>query len=369
MRFAGFWLYGFAAVAAGCAARHPTVADARATARRTDPQVSGIWDALRQTTFGEGAAAAGDTRIEKQEWHLTQSGQVISGYYIAALTYLSGDGRPYLCSRQPQFSAMQRYDVSGRVRDGMIEIQEMGIGPSVGPTRCDPGVRQLARYHGRLEGEVLTLVGGGEHWTLYRIQAPSVGTALLAQAADTMPRAAANSGSRTSVEPGGDGPGLDIDLRGGDGPAPSPIGASSSSSGSSADLNGLWVWEHHGTVAGGDEKQEREEWHVTQDGNKLTGYYDRIVHQVSVDGHAYRCSMALDFQISTRYQFSGEVRGNDVKIYESSFEVLTPNGCDNGKRRLDAYEGQVTLDEIRLLWGVGGQILRRPRPDVPTQRF
>ena len=79
--------------------------------------------------------------------------------------------------------------------------------------------------------------------------------------------------------------------------------------------------------------------------------------------------MALDFQISTRYQFSGEVRGNDVKIYESSFEVLTPNGCDNGKRRLDAYEGQVTLDEIRLLWGVGGQILRRPRPDVPTQRF
>jgi len=122
-------------------------------------------------------------------------------------------------------------------------------------------------------------------------------------------------------------------------------------------------------VAGGDEKQEREEWHVTQDGNKLTGYYDRIVHQVSVDGHAYRCSMALDFQISTRYQFSGEVRGNDVKIYESSFEVLTPNGCDNGKRRLDAYEGQVTLDEIRLLWGVGGQILRRPRPDVPTQRF
>ena len=122
-------------------------------------------------------------------------------------------------------------------------------------------------------------------------------------------------------------------------------------------------------MAGGDEKQESEEWHVTQDGTRLTGYYDRVVHQVSADGHAYRCSMALDFQIATRYQFNGEVVGNDVRIYESSYEVLSPNACDNGKRRLDAYEGQASLDEIRLLWGVGGQILRRPRPDVPTQRF
>ena len=134
-------------------------------------------------------------------------------------------------------------------------------------------------------------------------------------------------------------------------------------------MSGLWVWEHHGTVPGGDEKQEREEWHVTQDGARLTGYYDRVVHQVSADGHAYRCSMALDFQIATRYQFNGEVVGNDVRIYESSYEVLSPNACDNGKRRLDAYEGQASLDELRLLWGVGGQVLRRPRPDVPTQRF
>ena len=48
------------------------------------------------------------------------------------------------------------------------------------------------------------------------------------------------------------------------------------------------------------------------------------------DGHAYRCSMALDFQIATRYQFSGEVRGSQVMIYESSFEVLAPSACDNG---------------------------------------
>jgi hypothetical protein len=131
----------------------------------------------------------------------------------------------------------------------------------------------------------------------------------------------------------------------------------------------MWIWEHQGAVPGGDQKQEREEWHVEQTGSKISGYYDRIVHQVSTDGHAYRCSMALEFQIATRYQFSGDVNGDDVRIVESSYEVLSPSACDNGKRRLDIYQGKVSSDEIRLVWGMGGQILRRPRPDVPTQRF
>jgi hypothetical protein len=325
---------------------------------------------MSQTTIDDGAGA-GDTRIEKQEWHLTQAGSAISGYYIAALTFVSGDGRPYLCSRQPQFSAMQRYDVSGRVRDGLVEIQELGLEAAPVADRCDPGMRRLARYRGRLDGDVLILVGGGERRTLYRTHNPSGAAALLAAAADrrsALPPAASEAARGVAIpdgEPALDGDG-DTRL-----PAPPPpaAGAAPASTSATADVSGLWVWEHHGTVPGGDEKQEREEWHVTQDGSKLSGYYDRVVHQVSADGHAYRCSMALDFQIATRYQFSGEVRGNEVRIYESSFEVLAPNACDNGKRRLDAYEGQATLDEIRLLWGVGGQILRRPRPDVPTQRF
>ena len=129
-----------------------------------------------------------------------------------------------------------------------------------------------------------------------------------------------------------------------------------------ADVSGLWIWEHQGSVPGGDQKQEREEWHVEQNGSKISGYYDRIVHQVSTDGHAYRCSMALEFQIATRYQFSGDVSGDEVRIIESSYEVLSPSACDNGKRRLDVYQGKVSTDEIRLVWGMGGQILRRPRP-------
>ena len=136
-----------------------------------------------------------------------------------------------------------------------------------------------------------------------------------------------------------------------------------------SDVSGFWVWEHTAPLSSGDEKTEREEWHVAQDGAKVSGYYDRMVRQVSTDGHAYKCSMALELRILTRYRFTGEVRGDEVTIYESDFEVLEPSACDNGKRRLDAYQGRAAGDEIRLVWGPGAQVLKRARPDVPTQRF
>jgi hypothetical protein len=353
MRFAGFGSFRFALAvasigcAAGCAARRPATTNAASAA--AGPQVSGVWDAVTSSTIDEGIAA-GDVRIEKQEWHLSQSGSAIRGYYIAALTFVSGDGRPYVCSRQPQFSAFQRFEVAGRVQSGAIEIQELVQAETPKDNRCDPGMRQLARYRGALDGDVMTLVSGRQQTRLYRIHAATLGDRLAA--ADSAPRASARE--RTSEAPAT--------------PALQPLPVSSPGA-AHADVSGTWVWEHQGAVPGGDQKQEREEWHVEQNGTKISGYYDRIVHQVSTDGHAYRCSMALEFQIATRYQFSGDVSGEDVRIIESSYEVLSPSACDNGKRRLDVYQGKASTDEIRLIWGMGGQILRRPRPDVPTQRF
>jgi hypothetical protein len=341
MRLAGFGICALALGSGGCAGRHPAPVTASSTVAAL--QVAGVWDGVNRTTIDDGIGA-GDTRIEKQEWHLVQAGDSITGYYIAALTFVSGDGRPYVCSRQPRFQAVQRFDVSGRVSGGAVEIDEVTQRASQG--RCDPGVRRLAHYRGQLQGDVLTLVSEGQRQTLYRNRNPG----------ESVP--------------------LDLELANAGGPTEAPFPSlpdhpsmAPPTTQTPVDVSGLWVWEHRGTVPGGDEKQEREEWHVTQDGSKLTGYYDRVVRQVSVDGHAYRCSMSLDFQIATRYQITGEVRGSQVIIYESSFEVLEPNACDNGKRRLDAYEGQAAADELRLVWGVGGQVLRRPRPDVPTQRF
>ena len=315
------------------------------------PQLSGVWDAVTSSTIDEGIAA-GDVRIEKQEWHLSQSGSAIRGYYIAALTFVSGDGRPYVCSRQPQFSAFQRFEVAGRVQAGAIEIQEVVQAENPKENRCDPGMRQLARYRGALDGDVLTLVSGRQQTRLYRIHAATLGERMAvdtAQRPTTHDRVSESTAASTTQPP-------------------MPMSMSSPGA-ANADVSGMWVWEHQGSVPGGDQKQEREEWHVEQNGSKISGYYDRIVHQVSTDGHAYRCSMALEFQIATRYQFSGDVIGEDVRIVESSYEVLSPSACDNGKRRLDVYQGKASTDEIRLIWGMGGQILRRPRPDVPTQRF
>jgi hypothetical protein len=343
MRFAGLVVCSFAVATGGCAT-HPTPPANLPAAAPTE--LSGVWDALSRTTISEGIGA-GDMRIEKQEWHLSQAGSAITGYYIAALTFVSGDGRPYVCNRQPQFSATQRFAVAGRVRDGRIEIEEKEQHATEEKNRCDPGQKQLAKYAGRLDGDVLTLTNGPRRQTLYRIRHPEQTDLLVANVTEP-------------AEPMSEVPGPS-----GGPQAPTTAVASLPP----ADVSGMWIWEHSGVVPGGDEKQEREEWHVTQDGPKLSGYYDRVVHQVSTDGQAYRCSMALDFQIVTRYQFRGEVSGSKVMIYESSFEVLNPNACDNGKRRLDAYEGQASTDELRLVWGVGGQVLRRPRPDVPTQRF
>src|SRR4051812_5561760 len=197
--------------AAGCAAHRPAPANAGSAV--PGPQVSGVWDAVTSGTIDEGVAA-GDVKIEKQEWHLSQSGSAVAGYYIAALTFVSGDGRPYVCSRQPQFSTVQRFDVSGRVRAGAIEIEELTQRAAVG--RCDPGARRLTHYSGKLQGDVLTLESEGLRQTLYRNHSPGGATA-----------AAAIDLAVTTSEPAF--PNLS------DGPAAS-VGQSP------ADVSGLWVW-------------------------------------------------------------------------------------------------------------------------------
>jgi hypothetical protein len=378
MRFVGLVVCVFTVATGGCATHPappvnaPPMATSQ-TAGKTVPAslISGVWDALSRTTIGQGIGA-GDTRIEKQEWHLSQAGSAISGYYITALTFVSGDGRPYMCNRLPQFSATQRFNVAGEVRGGRIEIEEKEQRATEKGNLCDPGQKRLARYSGRLDGDVMTLMSGAQRQTLYRIHHPEENAEEndenAAQAAGRTAEIATEAGTplADASEPGAAPAPVSQDPRF---PDHAAAPASAMSSLPPADVSGMWIWEHSGVVPGGDQKQEREEWHVTQDGSKLTGYYDRVVHQVSSDGQAYRCSMALDFQIVTRYQFRGEVEGSKIMIYESSFEVLNPNACDNGKRRLDAYEGQAASDELRLVWGIGGQVLRRPRPDVPTQRF
>jgi hypothetical protein len=290
--------------------------------------------------------AAGDTRIERQAWRLNQTGSDVSGFYVVELTMISGDGRPYLCSHEPRFSTLLKFDVRGRAgRDG-IELEEVGTAQAKGS--CRPTFRGPSRYRAALRGDVLTLSDGERRVPLYRRAAvqSDADRELLAFEAPASARASEPAAASMPVV-----------LRGPESGEPP------------ANIEGLWTWEHRGPLPSGDEKVEREEWHLVQEGPSITGYYDRAVHQISTDGHAYRCSAAMDFRVTTRYQIAGEVRGSQVVLYERGFEILEGSPCDDGRRRLDAYQGQAGSGEIRLAWGVGTQILKRARPNVPTQRF
>jgi hypothetical protein len=307
------------------------------------PVVAGVWEGMSESTLKEGAGA-GDTRIERQAWRLHQSGDVVSGFYVVELTMISGDGRPYLCSREPRFSTLLRFDVRGRIAGDVVDLEEVGDVKAKGP--CRPTLRNPSHYRAAVRGDVLTVSDGERRMPLYRTTTSAnhtPGRTLLAF--DVADSAQSSASSLEAISRSVD-------------PSEPP-----------ANIEGLWTWEHRGPLPSGDEKLEREEWHLSQEGTTISGYYDRAVHQISTDGHAYRCSSALDFRVTTRYQISGEVRGSLVVLQEKGFEILEGSPCDDGRRRLDAYQGQAGSGEIRLIWGVGTQVLKRARPTVPTQRF
>jgi hypothetical protein len=319
-----------------------------ARSSRSQP-LSGVWEGLFRSTLRDGSGS-GDTRVERQAWRLTQTGDEVAGFYVVELTMVSGDGRPYLCSREPRFTTLLRFDVRGRMGKTGIEIDEIGDVRAKG--NCRPSFRSPNHFRAQLAGDVLTLTDGDRRLALYRRSGAEA-----AAAAQSLLAFEEVDPSWTS-EPG------------------FPSFASARSITETApvmtatvNLEGLWVWEHRGAMPGGDEKTEREEWHLVQEGSKVSGYYDRAIHQISTDGHAYRCNSAMDFRVVTRYQVNGEVRGNDVVLYEKGFEIVEASPCDDGRRRLDAYQGQAGPGEIRLMWGVGTQVLKRTRPNVPTQRF
>jgi hypothetical protein len=308
--------------------------------------LEGVWEGFAQGTIPEGIGA-GDTRIERQAWHLRQQGQRVTGYYLVELTMISGDGRPYACSRAPQFQTLLRFEVEGQVHSNGIELAEVGDGTAKGP--CRPAFRTAGHFRAEVAGNKLLLADGSYRLTLYR---RGEGHAAPAALPEIREEVETDDDSDETTEPEATQSLVTASLGG------VPI-----------EVGGVWVWEHRGRLPTGDEKQEREEWHIDQEGNFLSGYYDRTIRQVSTDGLAYRCSNATDFRVTTRYHVAGEVRGSRVSLREQSFEILQASPCDSGERNLDAYQGEAAIDELKLMWNVGSQVLRRDRPEIPSQRF
>ncbi len=309
--------------AAGCAATAP---HARvATTVQAQPAVAsgqdatGTWDWMFRSTDDQG-----DMRVEQEEWHLSQKGVHLDGYYDRAVTMMSVDERLFRCNQRLGFTKTTRVRVAGQIEGDRIVLREVGFEAKPGP--CDDGARNLVAYIGVLRGATLALRWGPE-------------------AGQTLVR-------RTD---GGHSP-LAMSETGGD-----VQPASMQTPEPTAPLGGVWVWELRSIDAEGDERLEREEWHLAENSDGVSGYYDRTVSRVRGDGTNFVCNGLPRYETTTRYNISGQRFGDKLTLTETDYKAMR-SPCDNSLRRLDTYQGHVAdADSLILSWGPGNQLLRRKK--------
>jgi hypothetical protein len=292
-----------------------------APARVSDPNApdaSGTWDWMFRSTDDQG-----DMRVEQEEWHLAQKGVHIEGYYDRAVTMMSVDERLFRCNQRLGFTKTTRVRVAGQIEGDRIVLREVGFEAKPGP--CDDGARNLVAYIGVLRGATLALRWG-----------PEAGQTLVRRT---------DGGGRAPLAP------ADI---GGD-----VRQASMQTPDVGGPIGGTWEWELRSIDAEGDERVEREEWHLNETPDGLSGYYDRTVARVRGDGTNFVCNGQPRYETTTRYNVSGQRFGDKLTLTETDYKA-SRSPCDNALRRLDTYQGHVAdADSLILSWGPGNQLLRR----------
>lgn len=298
----------------GCATsahRAPRVAAPAASSE----DASGVWDWVYRSSDNQG-----DLRIEQEEWHLEQKGERLDGWYDRSVTLMSVDQRLFRCNQRLGFTKSTRVRVAGQIAGGRVTLHEIGFQATPGP--CDDGARTLVAYRGQLRGSTLALRWG-----------PEAGQILVRRS------------------DGGQAPLLPRDP-----PAVRPVALAPQ-----APLGGTWVWELRSIDAEGDERTEREEWHLQESDAGIVGYYDRVVSRERGDGTTFSCNGKPRYASTTRYNVVGQRFGDKLSLTETDYKA-TRSGCDNALRRLDSYQGHLAdPDSLVLSWGPGNQLLRRQR--------
>jgi hypothetical protein len=278
---------------------------------------SGVWDWMYRSTDDQG-----DMRVEQEEWHLLQNGQRIEGWYDRAVTLMSTDERLFRCNQKLGFTKLTRVRVAGKLEGEHVQLREVGFDAKPGP--CDDGARNLVEYQGVLHGSTLALRWG-----------PEAGQTLVK-------RDGVQQGLAQTL-----GENFEPETRQAALQATVPV-------------DGSWEWELRSIDADGDERLEREEWHLAEGPDGIHGYYDRTVKRVRGDG-VYTCNNQDRFETATRYTVVGQRFGDRLSLTEVDYKAQ-PTGCDNALRRLDSYQGHLPDgDSLVLSWGPGNQLLRRKR--------
>jgi hypothetical protein len=284
---------------------------------------NGVWDWVYRSTDDQG-----DMRVEQEEWHLAQNGARIDGWYDRAVTLMSTDERLFRCNQKLGFTKMTRVRVSGKLEGERVQLREVGFDAK--PNPCDDGARNLVEYQGTLRGGTLAL-----HW------GPEAGQTLVKRIPD------GTGAQQHSLAQALGGEGLEPDTR-------------QAALESSIPVDGSWEWELRSIDAEGDERLEREEWHLAEGPDGIHGYYDRMVKRVRGDG-AFTCNGQDRFETATRYTVVGQRFGERLNLTEVDYKAQA-SSCDNALRRLDTYQGHLADgDSLVLSWGPGNQLLRRKR--------
>ncbi|MFI5290184.1 MAG: hypothetical protein ACHQ17_11070 [Polyangia bacterium] len=282
---------------------------------------TGVWDWSFRSRDDQN-----DERFEQEEWHLSQRGTAIEGYYDRVVDMRSLDDRLFRCNQKVSFLKYTRVRIAGVIAGNRVKLHEVAFDAKPGP--CDDGARNLVAYQGVLEGGNLALSWGPQAGqTLVRRVGDGPRTALV----DLVPPGDSSGGmvTRTAAE-------------------------------SSTPVDGTWQWELRSIDADGDERTEQEEWHLTETADGIRGYYDRTVKRERGDG-TFTCNHTPSYETATRYTVVGQRFGDRVMLTETEYKA-DKSPCDNALRRLDTYQGHVEdPDTLVLSWGPGNQLLRRIR--------
>lgn len=312
------------------------------------PRATGTWDWVYRSND-----TGGNLRVEQEEWHLFQKGQVLEGYYDRAVTLLSTDDRLFKCNQQLGYTRFTRVRIGGSVKHGRVKMSELAFDAHSGP--CDDGARSLTAYDGEIGPATmkLTFAANQGQQTLYR------------RPGDSGPRLAQLVGMDEKPTPGigtamGVGMGIStgLGISTGSGPRSLP----SDDTHPSPAVSGVWEWILKSVDAEGDERVESEEWRLIEDDGVIKGHYERRVKRVRGDG-LFSCNNESSYETTTRYEIEGHRMGEVVTLTETAYKAAHSK-CDNGLRRLDTYQGSIVGagsggGELVLSWGSGNQVLRR----------
>lgn len=124
--------------------------------------------------------------------------------------------------------------------------------------------------------------------------------------------------------------------------------------GTAGDATGTWDWIFRGATQQGDLRIEQEEWHLQQEGARLSGFFLRQVMMLSSDNRPFRCNGLLAFTSQTRVRVVGDVQDGKLQLREVDADV-EKNPCDDGARPLTTYTGRISGDSLTLQFPPSGQ--------------